>query len=405
MPDFNYVGLNNETGKQVKGTVAADNEAEALDKIKAKGLTPMSVEEATAMTKSVSIGFGTAKPKPRDMSVFCRQMVSVLSAGVSMSKALEMLGQQTENKTLQTAIVGCQQKIEAGSSMHEAMEDYKCMSGIFATMIAAGEESGSLETSFTRMAEKFEKDAKLKALVKKSTMYPMVLGIILVVVVVVMLEFIIPKFTDFLGQLGTDLPAITKAIVNASEFFKKNIVLIAIAVGGLIVGVKMFKKSSVGRHFIDNIMLKAPLLGTLTKKTACSNVARTLATLVSTGISILDALDITAATMTNIFFKEGLEKVKVEVAQGMPLSEALEMTKLFPPMITQMTKIGEETGQLVEMFDRAANYFDEEVEAATQSVTAAIEPMVIVAMAGIVGTMVIALLMPMMSMYDGLDSM
>ena len=135
MPDFNYVGLNNDTGKQVKGTIAADNEQEALEKIKAKGLTPMEISQATAMTKSVSVGFGQKKPKPRDMSVFCRQMVSVLSAGVSMSKALEMLGQQTENKTLQQAIVGCQQKIEAGSSMHEAMQDYKCMQGIIPVKI------------------------------------------------------------------------------------------------------------------------------------------------------------------------------------------------------------------------------------------------------------------------------
>ena len=405
MPDFNYVGLNNDTGKQVKGTIAADNEQEALEKIKAKGLTPMEISQATAMTKSVSVGFGQKKPKPRDMSVFCRQMVSVLSAGVSMSKALEMLGQQTENKTLQQAIVGCQQKIEAGSSMHEAMEDYSCMKGIFATMIAAGEESGSLEVSFTRMAEKFEKDAKLKALVKKSTMYPMVLGIVLVVVVVVMLEFIIPKFTDFLGQLGGELPGITKAIVNASNFFKSHFVLIAIGVVALVVGIKMFKKTSVGRHFIDNIMLKAPLFGELTRKTACANVARTLATLVSTGISIIDGLDIVASTMSNIFYKEALEKVKFEVAQGTPLSDALEEPKLFPPMITQMTRIGEETGQLVEMFDRAANYFDEEVEASTQSVTAAIEPMVIVAMAGIAGTLGLAPPLPRVCMYDSLDSM
>ena len=405
MPDFNYVGLNNDTGKQVKGTINADNEQEAREKIKAKGLTPMEVSEASAMTKSVSIGFGTAKPKPRDMSVFCRQMVSVLSAGVSLSKALEMLGQQTENKTLQTAIVGCQQKIEAGSSMHEAMEDYSCMKGIFATMIAAGEESGSLEVAFTRMAEKFEKDTKLKALVKKSTMYPMVLGIVLVVVVVVMLQFIIPKFQDFLGSLGTELPALTKAIVAASDFFKSHVLLIAAVVAALIFAVKWFKKTPVGRHFIDNIKLRAPLIGNLTTRTACANVARTLATLISTGISIIDGLEITAATMSNIFYKEALEKMKLEVAQGVPLSEAMEATKLFPPMITQMTQIGEETGQLVEMFDRAANYFDEEVEAATQSMTAAIEPMVIVVMAGIVGTMVIALLMPMMSMYDGLDSM
>lgn len=404
MPEFTYTGLKNDTGKTIKGNINADNDQEARDKINAQGVTVMEIAEATAMNKQVSIGFGTAKPKPRDMSVFCRQMVSVLSAGVSLSKALEMLGAQTENKALKDAILGCQQKIEAGSSMHEAMEDYKCMQGIFTTMIAAGEESGSLETAFTRMAEKFEKDAALKALVKKSTMYPKVLACVLIAVIVAMLQFVIPKFQDFLSSLGGELPALTRAIVAASDFFKARWYIIAAVVAVIVFAVKSFNKTQVGIHFKDNLMLRIPLLGNLTTKTACSNLTRTLATLLSTGISMIDALDIVAETMSNIFFKEALKKIKLEVAQGTPLSEALEATKLFPPMVYQMTNIGEETGQLVEMFDRCANYYDEEVKASTEAVSAAIEPLVIVAMAGIVGTMVIALIMPMMSMYTSLDS-
>ncbi len=405
MASFNYVAVDSD-GKQYKETVEAATEADVAALLKVKGLTATKIEQANALNSNIELSFLEPKVTPRDISVFCRQMVSVLAAGVSLSKALEMLGEQTQNKSLAKAIKGCKKGIEGGSSMHESMRDYpKVFSDIMCTMVAAGEESGSLETSFERIAEKNEKDTKLKALVKKSTMYPMILGILVVVIVFVMLTFIVPKFQDFLGSIGGELPALTQAIVNASDFFKSHIPLILGIVVALVVGLKMFKKSNFGRHVVDKIMLKVPLLGPLTTKTACSNVMRMLATLLSTGIPMIDAIEITADTMTNIYYKEALKDVKTEVAQGTPLSEALERTKMFPPMVHHMARIGEETGDLVSIFDRSALYYDEEVEASTQAVTAAIEPLVIIVMAGIVGTIVIALLMPMMSMYDSLDSM
>lgn len=405
MASFNYVAVDS-TGKQVKETIDVATEADVVAYLKSKGLTATKIEAANALNSNIQLSFLEPKVTPRDISVFCRQMVSVLSAGVSISKALEMLGEQTANKTLANAIVGCKKGIEGGSTMHEAMRDYpKVFSDIMCTMVAAGEESGSLETSFERIAEKGEKDTKLKALVKKSTMYPMILGILVVVIVTFMLTVIVPKFEDFLGSLGGSLPPLTQFLVDASDFMKNNILLIGAAVVALIIGFKMFKKTAFGRHLIDKIMLKVPLLGTLTTKTACSNVMRMMATLLATGISMIDAISITADTMTNIYYKEALMDVKTEVAQGTPLSDALEHTKMFPPMVHHMARIGEETGDLISIFDRSALYYDEEVEASTQAVTAALEPMVIIVMAGIVGTMVIALLMPMMSMYDSLDSM
>lgn len=405
MASFNYVAVDS-TGKQVKETIDVATEADVVAYLKSKGLTATKIEAANALNSNIQLSFLEPKVTPRDISVFCRQMVSVLSAGVSISKALEMLGEQTTNKTLANAIVGCKKGIEGGSTMHDAMREYpKVFSDIMCTMVAAGEESGSLETSFERIAEKGEKDTKLKALVKKSTMYPMILGILVVVIVTFMLTVIVPKFEDFLGSLGGSLPPLTQFLVDASDFMKNNILLIGAAVVALIIGFKMFKKTIFGRHLIDKIMLKVPLLGTLTTKTACSNVMRMMATLLATGISMIDAISITADTMTNIYYKEALLDVKTEVAQGTPLSDALEHTKMFPPMVHHMARIGEETGDLVSIFDRSALYYDEEVEASTQAVTAALEPMVIIAMAGIVGTMVIALLMPMMSMYDSLDSM
>ena len=184
MAEFTYSALN-AAGKEIKGNVVAENRDEALSKIKAKELTPLNVTEANALNKSMEFGFGKKQPKARDLSVYCRQMVSILSAGVPMAGALEMLGEQTENKVLAEAIKGCKQKIESGSTLHEAMEDYKCMSGIFATMIGAGEESGNLEISFNRMADTFEKDERTKALVKKATSYPKIVGVIAVAVVVI----------------------------------------------------------------------------------------------------------------------------------------------------------------------------------------------------------------------------
>ncbi len=405
MASFNYVAVDS-TGKQFKETIEASSEADVVAYLRAKGLTATKIEAANALNSNISLTFLEPKVTPRDISVFCRQMVSVLSAGVSISKALDMLGEQTQNKTLANAIIGCRKGIEGGSTMHESMREYpKVFSDIMCTMVAAGEESGSLEISFERIAEKSEKDTKLKALVKKSTMYPMILGILVVVIVTFMLTVIVPKFQDFLSSLGGELPALTQFLVDASDFAKNNFLLLAGIVVALIVGFKMFKKTEFGMHLIDKIMLKVPLLGPLTTKTACSNVMRMLATLLATGISMIDAISITADTMTNVYYKEALQDVKTEVAQGTPLSDALEHTKMFPPMVHHMARIGEETGDLVSIFDRSALYYDEEVEASTQAVTAALEPLVIIAMAGIVGTMVIALLMPMMSMYDSLDSM
>ncbi len=404
MAEFTYTALNS-TGKEVKGNITADNREDALTKIKQKNLTPMDVKEATALNKSMEFGFLQKQPKARDMSVFCRQMVSILTAGIGIGAALEMLGEQTENKVLANAIRGCRMKIEGGSTFHDAMQDYKCMSGIFSTMIAAGEESGNLETSFTRMGDRFEKDEKTKALVKKATSYPKIVGIIAVAVVVFMLVFLVPKFEDMLGDMGTEMPAITKAVVGASRFVMKRFYIIIPIIVGIVIAIKRFSATTFGTHFMDQLKMKVPIFGNLTVKQACSNTMRTMATLLAAGIGMLDAMEITANTMTNVFYKEALLDAKVEVAQGTPFSEALERTKLFPPMIVHMVRIGEETGNLVGMFDRAADYYDEEVQQATEQVTAAIEPMVIVVLAGVVGTIIIALMAPMMSMYTGLDNL
>ena len=401
MATFTYTAIDS-TGKQVKGSVAADSQDAATAKVKELGVTPISVAQGSALNADINLSFMQKGPGARDISVFCRQMVSILGAGVGMSDALGMVGGQTENPVLKSAITGCREKIEQGSSLSEAMMEYpKAFEEVFCTMVAAGEESGSLDISFTRMGESAEKTASLKALIKKSTMYPMVLGIVVVVVVFVMLTFIVPKFESFLGSLGTDLPAFTRALVTAGNFCKNNVLYIIIFVIGLIIGIKQFKKTNIGKHVFGKISMNAPVVKNLTVKTACANLMRTLSTMLAT----VDAIEITGATMTNVYYKEALEKIKDEVAMGTPLSEAIEHTGVFPDMVFHMASIGEETGNLVQMFDTTADYYDEEVKAATESLTALLEPLVIVALAGIVGPIVIALLMPMMSMYSSLSEM
>lgn len=404
MPNYTYSAVNSG-GKVLKGTVQADRKEDAVAKLKARGIFPTSVEEANALNSEINIGFLNKKPKPKDLSVFCRQMNSILSAGVQMTDALDMLGEQTENKSLANSIRACRQKIAGGVALSEAMQEQKCFEGIFATMVAAGESSGNLEMAFDRMAEKFEKDTKMKSLVKKSTMYPIVLAVVTVVVIVVMLTFVVPKFQDMLSQLGTEMPALTQFVIDASEFVKNNLLYIIIGVVAFVFAFRKFKATNVGKHILGKISMKVPLLGPLTVRTACSNTARTLATLLAAGLPMLDALEITADTMTNIWFKEALLQVKKDVSVGATLSEAMTNCNMYPPMLCHMAKIGEETGNIVGMFDNTADYYDQEVQASTEQVTAAMEPMVIVVMAGVVGTMVIALLMPMISMYGNMDNM
>lgn len=404
MATFAYTALNTK-GKEIRGTVGADNTDDALAKLRETGVTVIGVQPATALNREVSVSFLRKKPKPREMAIFCRQMVSILSAGVSMSDALGMLEEQTENKMLKEAIGGCKTGIESGTSLAESMGQYSVFPSIFATMVAAGEESGSLETSFTRMGERFEKDAKLKGLIKKATIYPVVVTIVAVAVIIAMMLIIVPKFENILGKLGTDLPGITKGVVGVSHFVQNHFLLIVLVVAAVIAGLKLYKKTDGGRHTLDTLALRLPLFGKLKLLTACANMSRTLSTLLASGVPMIDAIEITANTMTNVQFYDALMEVKSEVAVGTPLSEALRNTRLFPPLVYHMAGIGEETGDLVGMYGKIADYYDEEVQQTTEQVMAALEPMIIVFLALIVGTIVISLILPMMNMYSALENL
>ena len=404
MPGFSYVAVD-KRGKEKRGSLEAETRERALEQLKAEGLIPVSVREQGALNKEIDFSIGK-KVKPRDLSVFCRQFVSITQAGVPMKEALQMLSEQTENKWLKRAISEVLLNVEKGNTLADSMRSQPdIFPPMLVNMVEAGEQSGSLEMAFSRMAVHFEKEAKLKATIKKATIYPIILVIAAIGVIAVMLLFVIPIFIDMFADLDIEMPAITMFVMNSSKWMTSHwYVLLAIIVG-VVAAYKLIYRTTQGRLTIDRIKMKMPLFGKLTVKTACSQFARTMSTLLMSGISTIDALETTSKIVNNINYTNAMLKAREEVMKGVPLSEPLEASGIFPPMVYHMTGIGEETGNVEEMLEKMADYYDEEVEMTTQSVLAAMEPIIILFMALIIGTLVIAVISPIASMYNGLDNL
>ena len=402
MPGFTYVAVD-KRGKEKKGNIEADTREKVIDILKNDGLIPVSVKEQGALNKEIDFSIGK-KVKPRDLSVFCRQFVSITQAGVPMKEALQMLSEQTENKWLKRAISEVLLSVEKGNTLADSMRG---QSDIFPpmliNMVEAGENSGSLEMAFTRMAIQFEKEAKLKATIRKATIYPIILVIAAIGVVAVMLLFVIPIFIDMFADLDVEMPGITMWVMNTSKWMTEHWYMILALIILVIVAYKMIYKTEQGRLAIDRVKMK--MFGKLTVKTACAQFARTMSTLLSSGISTIDALETVSKIVNNIHYTNALLKAREEVMKGIPLSEPLTASKIFPPMVCHMTGIGEETGNIEDMLEKLADYYDEEVEMTTQSVLAAMEPLIIVFMAVVVGTLVVAVVSPIGAMYNGLDNL
>ena len=404
METFSYKAVN-PAGKDVKGSVEAESKEEATRKIKEQGLVPVSIGKQGALDKDVNIPMFKGKKIPaRDMSVFCRQFASILKAGVSVINALEMLAEQTENKKLKEAIVQTQSNVEKGESLSDSMKLNDAFPSILIDMVRAGEASGSLENSLTRMAIQFEKDAKLKGIVKKAMMYPIVLLCVMIGVIIVMLTFVIPSFMTMFEDLDSELPVTTRAILAMSDSLKNYWYIYILVIVGIVVGIQMYKHTDDGRHNLDKLKLKIPVFGLLQTKTACASFARTMSTLLQAGMPMIDALEISASTMKNVLFYDGLQKVKNGVSLGLPLSNQLKATGLFPPMVVHMVGIGEETGHVEEMLTNSATYYEEEVEVQTQTLTSLMEPIIIVLMALVVVMLIMAIYQPMIQLYNTLGN-
>lgn len=404
MPGFSYVAVD-QAGKEIKGSIDAENSERVAETLRRDGLLPLSIKEQGVLNKEIDFAIGK-KVKPRDLSVFCRQFVSITEAGVPMKEALQMLAEQTENKWLKRAIAEVLTNVEKGNTLADSMMAFPdIFPGMLVNMVRAGEASGSLELSFSRMATHFEKEAKLRATIMKATIYPIILICAAIGVVAVMLLFVIPIFVDMFADLDVQMPALTLAVMGTSSWMASHWYVILIIAVIAAAAYRLIYQTDQGRLTIDNVKMKMPLFGKLTVKTACAQFARTMSTLLSAGLSTTSCLDIVAGIMKNVHYANAFLKAKEEVMKGIPLSEPLQTAGIFSPMVYHMTGIGEETGNLEEMLEKLADYYDEEVEMTTQSILAAMEPLIIVFMALIVGTLVVAVILPIGAMYEGLDNL
>ncbi len=402
MATYNYVAVD-RLGKEKKGAIDATTPDRAQSMLKAEGLIPVKVTEQNIFSKDINLG--GSRVSNRDMAIFCRQVVSIINAGVPIIDALGMMEEQTENKNFAKAIGEVKTSVAKGETLGNSM---RARTDIFPSMminmVDAGEASGSIDVSLERMATQFEKDAKLTGLVKKAMVYPIVVLVVALVVCVVLLTYVVPTFMEMFADMDIKMPGITLAVMAASDWMKAYwYVLLAIIVVAVI-GIKAFAASHTGTVFLAKLMITIPAFKNFTVKSSSSRLARTLSTLTSSGISMIDALDITSKTMSNYLFKMALVEAKEEVKKGVPLSEPLKRCGLFPPMVIHMTKIGEETGDMESMLNKMADYYDEEVEMATQALLSAMEPVIIIFMAGIAGVIIGAVIAPMGAMYSGLDN-
>ena len=403
MGSYAYVAVD-KFGKERKGSIEATTPDRAQVMLKAEGLIPVKVNEQNALNKDINLG--GKKASNRELAVFCRQFVSIINAGVPIMDALGMMEDQSENKEFKKALAEVKTNVAKGETLGNAM---RMRTDIFPTMminmVDAGEASGSIDVSLDRMATQFEKDAHLTGLVKKAMVYPIVILVVAIGVCIILLTYVVPTFMDMFKDMDMDMPGITLLVVAASDWLKSYWYIAGAIIVIIVIGIKMFCATEQGIIFFATLAIKIPALKNFTVKSSSSRLARTLSTLTASGISMIEALDITAKTMSNYLFKQAINEAKEEVKKGVPLSEPLKRCGLFPPMVIHMTKIGEETGDIESMLSKMADYYDEEVEAATQSLLAAMEPVIILLMALICGVIIGAVVAPMGAMYSGLDNL
>ena len=402
MPSYSYVAIN-RAGKQVKDNVDASSLETAKNSLRAIGYTILEIKELSVLNQDIELPF-LGNPTAKDMAIFCRQFQSILRAGVPVSTVLSMLGQQTENKKLAAAIREMQADIEKGETLAGSMRKHpKIFTAMLCNMIAAGEESGNLEESFSQMEEWFDKAKKTKAAVGKAMVYPCVLIFVMIVVLIVMMAKIIPNFLATFEEMNMELPGVTRAVMAVSDWFVAWWWLLSIVLLVLVVGGVLFGRTNRGKHVYGWLTRKIPVVKLLVVRSACATFCRTLALLLGSGLSLTDSLELVAQNMGNIYFKEAVQTCRSMVSQGWPLNTALRDTGLFPPMVYNLVAIGEETGDLQEMLTKTADYYDDEVQDATASLLALMEPAIMLFLAVFVLIIVLSIFLPMMNMTKAYD--
>ncbi|GAB4240812.1 MAG: type II secretion system F family protein [Candidatus Methylacidiphilales bacterium] len=418
MPTFAYTAVDSK-GQQKTGSVQAANASEATAMIKQQGLFPTNIAEAAAgaaqggaavpgaaKSRGFSL-FGGGSVKGKTLMVFTRQLATLIDAGLPLLRSLRVLTKQEKNATLLRTMNELADAVESGSTFSEGLAQHpKIFNRLYVNMVKAGELGGVLEIVLNRLAEFQEKSQRIKSKVISAMVYPIVVLVIAVGILAFLMLFIVPKFEaifdDMLG--GKELPALTQAVIGFSRFVQDYYLIIGGAIFVLWIGLKAFQKTASGAVALDRFKLSMPLFGDLLKKTAIARFSRTLGTLVSSGVPILQALTITKETAGNQVISDAIAKVHESVKEGEPMVIPLEASGLFPPLVVSMIQVGEETGQLPDMLTKVADVYEEEVDVTVTSLTSLLEPIMIVFLAVVVGIIVIALFLPLISIITSLSA-
>lgn len=397
MPVYTWVAETRK-GRKLKGDIEAADERIAMSQLKRRNLT---VKKLKPKPKDLfeNVSFLQPKVTNKDIVIFTRQFSTMIDAGLPLVQGLGILAEQSENKTFRNILKQISKDVEGGSTLAEAMKKHpKVFDELFVNLVAAGEVGGILDTIMRRLAVFIEKAEKLKSQIKGAMTYPIVVMAIAIIVIAVILIFVIPVFEDMFASFGKALPVPTQIVVNLSRFMKGNIhwvILGFIAVG---FAFKKFRDTKKGRKLTDELFLKLPIFGDLLKKTAVARFTRTLGTMISSGVPILDSLEIVAKTSGNVVLEEIIFEVRGSIAEGQTIAEPLSENDVFPGMVVQMISVGEATGALDSMLEKIADFYDEEVDAAVAALTSMLEPLLMLFLGGAIGGLVVAMYLPIFSM-------
>ena len=397
MPNFRYQVID-AAGKKSEGLIEAASIGEATRKLKTDGkyISSLTLDRGSGIA---NINIGSPMLKTKDLVLITRQLASLLSAGITVVRALDMLYQQLESKKAKKCIGEVYESVQGGRSLSEAFREQKgVIPNIMISMIAAGEESGRLDEVMERLAEHFQKSQKLKNKVSSAMVYPKILAGLTVAVSVGLLTFLVPKIGDTIVSLGGQLPALTRALLAISGSLVKWWYVYIVVVAMIIYGFKLWKSSDKGAEQWSYLMLKMPIVGKATTMNAAARFTRTVSTLLKSGISVLQSVEITEKSLDNVILEKKLADARVEIRKGTSLSKSIRGITEFPPMIYAMVAIGEESGTLDSILDKAADYFEDEADSATAKMTAALEPVMIIILAIIVGLVVGGIAMPIFTM-------
>lgn len=400
MPTVYSYRARESTGRIISGQIQADDINRAAEMLRQKKMVIL--ELAPGSTKKKGITLFQKKGIPlKQFAAFCRQMATMTKAGVTIMSSISAISSQAENPNLAEALAEVGKDLEAGKTFTEACQKHRdCFPAIFINMVEAGETSGALDEVLDRMAEYFEGQSEIAEKVKSATTYPSFIGTLAVVVGIAMMVTIIPNFADIFESAGMELPLVTKILIGISNIMKKYIILIVLGAACAIIGIVKYLKTPKGKHFMQRLTLKLPKFGTIFKNSAISRFARSLSILTASGVPMIQGLEIVARVVNNVEYSSAILHARKGVSEGMTLSQGLSSSPRFTPMLLHMIKVGEESGALDTMLEKVADFYESEVKYTVDRLSSILEPLLILFLALIVGTMLVGVMLPMFNMGD-----